>query len=165
MIYQLNEMMEQLLASAVDEETGELTMTDEELAERMNTLRIEFDDQVDSLASEIKNLKAEAEAIKAEKLALADRQKKTENRLERMKRLMAYLLAGQKWKNGRHSISYRKSYPVVIDDGFLEWAEMNAPGLLKVEVSPRKDDIKKALMNGTVFEFAHLDESSNIQIK
>ena len=83
-----------------------------------------------------------------------------------MKRLLFWLLQGEKWKNARHTISYRKSAELVLDDDFIPWAEVNAPGLLRFkEPEPMKDEIKMAIKNGTFFDHAHLEEKTNIQIK
>lgn len=168
MIYPLDAQISLALSQAYDPETGELLegVSEEELFEEIQRISEDFDTTVDSIASEIKNLVAEAEAVKEEKKKLADRQSKLENRTEQMKRLLAYLLQGAAWKNGRHKIGYRKSSVVVIDDGFVEWAEQNAPALLNYkEPEPRKQDIANALKAGFLFDYAHLEQKNNIQIK
>lgn len=167
MIYPINEMIDRLLAEAVDEETGELLFTDEELEEKIEALQMNFDDKIDSLACAVKNLKAEVSDIREEKLKLAKRQANVEKELERTKRFLAYLLKGDKFKNGRHSISYRKSVEVVIDnDSFLTWAEQNAPELLiQREPDPDKRAIKAAIEEGTLVRYASLRENNNIQVR
>ena len=165
MIYPLNDMMEKLLASAVDEETGELLFTDEEMEERMNALKIEFEDRVDSIVSEIKNLDAEAEAIKAEKISLGERQKRVENQRDRLKRFLAYLLHGEGWHNGRHKVYFKSSETVEVDAEFVSWAEKEAPGLIRTKVEADRDAIKRAIKSGTEFLHAHLEPHSSVVIQ
>ena len=165
MIYRLDDQIEQALESAYDPETGELLIPEEEMFAQIEKITADFELLIDNIASDVKNLKAEAADVKDEKMKLAKRQAQLENRAERAKRLLAYLLKGEKWKNGRHTVSYRRSDELVVDDQFIEWASMNAPGLLKLEPEVRKTDVKNAIKNGTVFEFAHIEQKNNIQVK
>lgn len=165
MIYRLDEQIERAIASAYDPDTGELLIPEEEMFQQIENIKADFDTLIDSIASDVKNLKAEAADVKDEKMRLAKRQMHLEARTERAKRLLAYLLHGEKWKNGRHNVTYRKSEELVIDDDFVEWASLNAPGLLKLEPEVRKNDVKNAIKRGTVFEFAHIEQKNNIQIK
>ena len=165
MIYRLDEQIERAIASAYDHDTGELLISEEEMFQQIENIKADFDTLIDSIASDVKNLKAEAADVKDEKMRLAKRQMHLEARAERAKRLLAYLLHGEKWKNGRHNVTYRKSEELVIDDDFVEWASLNAPGLLKLEPEVRKTDVRNAIKRGTVFEFAHIEQKNNIQIK
>ena len=65
-IYEINEE----ILNCIDLETGEIIDID-----RLNDLQLERDAKIENVACWIKELKAEAEAIKAEKLVLAERQK------------------------------------------------------------------------------------------
>lgn len=166
MIYQLlDERITQALNDAYDPETGELLIPEEELFAKIRDIEEDHDRLLDTIASEMKNLYAEAAAVKGEKMALADRQSRLEKKAERLKRLLAWLLQGETWKNARHAISYRKSAELVIDDGFVEWAEAFAPGLLRITEEPRKDEIKRAIKEGKYFDLAHIEEKQNIQVK
>lgn len=166
MIYPLDAQISLALSQAYDPETGELVITEEELLEEIQRINQDRDVTIDSIACEVKNLRAEAEAVKEEKKKLADRQAKIEAREARAERLLAFLLQGERWKNGRHNISYRKSSTVVIEDGFVDWALDNAPDLLTYkDPEPRKQDIAKALKDGFLFDYAHLEQHNNIQIK
>ena len=165
MLYRLDDAINNALESAYDPETGELLTSEEELFKAVQGATEEFDELVDSVACSVKNYDSEAAAIAAEVKNLTERKRIAENKRDRAKRLLAWLLAGQKWQNGRHKIGYRKSETVVLDDEFMEWAEREAPGLLKIEMEPRKAEIKNALKNGVVFEHAHLEEKNNIQVR
>lgn len=167
MIYQpLDDRIHAVLENAYDPETGELLIPEEDLFEEIQNIHDDHEVILDSVTCELKDLLAEASAVKAEKMKLAARQSQLEKRAERMKRLLFWLLQGEKWKNARHTISYRKSSELVLDDDFIPWAEVNAPGLLRFkEPEPMKDEIKMAIKNGTFFDHAHLEEKINIQIK
>lgn len=168
MIYRLDELIEKELAVFYDPETGEVLdgVTPESMAETVALLAADYDLKIDSIASEIKNLKAEAQDIKDEKMNLAKRQGVVERRMEHMKRLLAYLLGGEKWKNGKHSISYRKSDKLVMDDeeSLREWCKVNGRGFLK-EPEMMLGDIKIAIRNGENIPFAHIEDFNNIQIR
>lgn len=166
MIYPMNQMIQALLEKAVDEETGELKYTEEQLEQQVQELQMEFDEKVDAVASALKNYKAEASDIKDEKLRLANRQKSAENSRERAKRFLGYLLQGEKFKNARHNIYYTKSKELVIDDeeGLLAWAKANAPGFLN-EPTIRVDDLKYAITNGLDCPFAHIQTNTNMVVR
>ena len=165
-IYPISEAIENLLASAVDEETGEVLLTEEELQEQLERLQIDFDQKIVELRNAYINLTAEAAALKAEKLNLAERQSKAEKAAERTKRFLAYLLKGEKFQSGVCKIGWRKSEELVCDDGFVEWASEHCPYYLNFrQPEPRKADLKQAIKQGTKFQFVSLVEKNNIQIK
>lgn len=168
MIYRLDDQIAIALETAYDPDTGELLdgITDEDLCQMVKDITADFDTKIDSIASDVKNLDAEAEALAVEIANLTERKRRVVNRRDRDKRLLAYLLNGQKWKNERHSISFRRSEEVVVDEDFIEWAEAYAPGLLNVKPpEPRKQEIKNAIKAGTYFDHAHLEEHNNIVIQ
>lgn len=168
MIYRLDDMIAQALESFYDPDTGELLegITDEDMANKIAQLAADYDLKIDSIASEIKNLKAEAMDIREEKIRLAKRQMTVEKRMERTKRLLAYLLAGEKWKNGKHNISYRKSDRLVVEDevDLLEWCKAHGRGFLK-EPEMMLGDIKLAIRRGDTIPFAHIEDQNNILIR
>lgn len=168
MIYRLDDKIAIALETAYDPDTGELLdgITDDYLCQLVRDIKADFDTKIDAIASDVKNLDAEAEAIAAEIANLTERKRRVINRRERDKRLLAYLLDGQKWKNERHNISFRRSEEVVVDEDFVEWASTYAPGLLNIKPpEPRKQEIKNAIKTGTYFEHAHLEEHNNIVIQ
>ena len=170
MTYPVDIQMEMLLASFVDEETGEITATDEEMQEAIETLRMDFDKCIIQLRNSFKNdalnasiVEAEAKVLRDEAMQTQKRANAIKNRAERTKRFIAYLLNGEKFDKDGVKISYRKSDVCVIEDGFLKWAIENAPELLKVEA--RTSEIKNVINSGIGVEFAHIETRNNIQIK
>lgn len=131
--------------------------------EKLDALTMERNSKVSNIACWIKDLKAEAEAIKAEKQNLDKRQKVAENKAASLREYLAGFLNGEKYKDARVSISYRKSTAVQIDE------DMDIKRLpeeyLKVTVEPSKTAIKEALTNGVAVEGCTLIENNNIQIR
>ena len=150
--------IEQAILETVDQETGEIIDID-----RLNALEMARDTKISNVACWIKDLKAEAEAIKAEKQALDKRQKAAENKAERLKEWLQGILQGEKFKDSRCSISYRKSERVDFSDSF----DMDSlPDYMKkVTVEPKKTEIKDYLKTGATIEGVTLVESNNIQIR
>lgn len=131
--------------------------------EKLDALTMERNTKVSNIACWIKDLKAEAEAIKAEKQNLDKRQKVAENKAASLRDYLAGFLNGEKYKDARVSISYRKSTAVQIAE------DMDIKRLpeeyLKVTVEPSKTAIKEALTNGVAVEGCTLIENNNIQIR
>ena len=139
-IYEINEE----ILNCIDLETGEIIDID-----RLNDLQLERDAKIENVACWIKELKAEAEAIKAEKLALAERQKVAENKAESLKKWLAYALDGQKFKTSKCSISYRKSESVeVTEEGLNNLMQEHDELLTYKAPEPNKKAIKDALKDG-----------------
>jgi len=151
-LYQINEE----IMNCLDEETGEII--DEN---KLEELQIAFDEKVENIGCWIKNLLAEAEAIKQEKLKLADRQKAAENKATSLKNYLANALGGSKFNTPKVAISFRKSTSVAITsliDIPNEYLKFKEPEVNKTE-------LKKAILAGKEVKGAELIESQNIQIK
>ena len=138
-IYEIdNEIM-----SCIDMETGEVIDTD-----KLNELQMERDEKIENVALWIKELKAEAEAIKNEKQALADRKRVAENKVESLKNWLAYVLNGEKFKTAKCSISYRNSESVEVTEEGLEALMREHEDLLTYKTpEPNKEAIKDAIKN------------------
>ena len=140
----------------VDEETGEILN-----AEDLDNLELEKNEKIEQLCLWIKNLKSDASAYKAEKDSFAKKQKAAENKAESIKNYIAYILAGDKFKTDRVTVSYRKSEQVeclnksLVDDDYLRFKE---PELDKAK-------IKKALKDGVKVDGCMLVERQNMNIK
>lgn len=150
--------IEQEIMECIDQETGEVIDLD-----RLNALEMERDRKISNVACWIKDLKAEAEAIKAEKQALDKRQKAAENKAESLKTWLQSILQGEKFKDSRCAISYRKSERVDFADNFN--FDTLPDYMKKVTIEPRKTEIKDYLKTGATIEGVELVESSNIQIR
>ena len=149
------------ILDCIDLETGEVID-----AERLDALNMERDAKIENLACWIKDLKAEAEAIKAEKQALAERQRVAENKAESLKKWLAYALDGQKFGTAKCAISFRNTESVEVTDEGLE-ALMKEHGdlLTYKKPEPNKTAIKQALKDGLTVAGVELVRNTNVIIK
>lgn len=151
-LYEIN----QAIMECVDLETGEIIDT-----EQLDKLTMEREAKLENVACWIKELKAEAEALKAEKMAFAKRQQVAENKMESLKKYLAYALDGQAFKTVRASVTFRKSQAVEIadiyklDENYLRYKEPEAD----------KTAIKEALKAGQTVAGATLVENTSVIIK
>lgn len=150
------------ITALIDTETGEVT--DEEA---FDALQMERDVKVENIGLLLKNTVAEAKAIKEEEQVLSARRKTAENKVERLKNLLAYALNGDKFSSPRLKVSYRKSSTVELAEGFTDWAEVHADDLLTYsEPKPNKTAIKEAIKDGRVpDDLATIETHENISIK
>ena len=148
--------IDQAILKCIDVETGEVID-----AEQLDKLQMERDEKIENVACWIKDLKAEAEALKAEKMAFAERQKVTENKMESLKKWLAYALDGQAFKTVRASVSFRMTDKVEVadiyklDENFVRYREPEAD----------KDAIKKAIKAGQEVAGATLVKNTSVIIK
>lgn len=171
MIYPKNEMIETLMESAIDAETGELSYTEEELAEKIAAIEIEFDEKIKALRNSYLSDMLDADCIAAEAGALwkiwqetSKRAAAKKNRAERTKRFIAWLLKGEKFDKDGAKVSYTVRRNTVFDDGFIDWAKANAPEYLK-EPEIRKADVTAAIKSGKQLEYVHEEPKTYINIK
>ena len=147
------------ILNCIDEETGEIIDID-----ALDALNMERDAKIEGVVCWIKDLKAEAEALKAEKQALADRQKSAENKAESLKKWLAFALNGQKFSSPKAAVSFRKSQSVEITD-INALAMENDDLIIYQEPKPDKTAIKKAIKDGRTVNGAELVENVNVIIK
>ena len=152
-LYEINEA----IMNTIDLETGEITDFD-----KFEALQMERDEKIENIALWVKNLTSEAEALKAEEKAFAERRKRAENKAESLKRYLDSALNGQKFSTTKVAINYRKSTAVEVDE-----SKLPAKWLREIPATHVVDraEIAKALKAGEAIEGAKLVENNNIQIK
>ena len=148
--------IDQAILNCIDLETGEIIDT-----EQLDKLTMEREAKLENVACWIKELKAEAEALKAEKMAFAKRQQVAENKMESLKKYLAYALDGQAFKTTRASVTFRKSQAVEIDDIY----KLDENYLRYKEPEADKTAIKEALKQGKTVAGATLVENTSVIIK
>ena len=148
--------IENAILDCVDKETGEIIDVD-----RLEELELERDSKVEGICLWIKNLKAEVEALKAEKDAFAHRQKVAENKMESLKRYISGYLDGTAFESTRVKVSFRKSEALEIEEGAVIPEEF----LRYIEPEVKKADLKNALKLGKHIDGVSIVERKNIQIK
>lgn len=148
-----------------DEETGEVTDIDqfEALKAEIDGLQMAREQKISNVACWIKNLTAEAEAIKAEKQNLAKRQQALENKAANLKKYLEYALHGEKFEDARCKISYRSSESITFAEGF-DYSKLPEE-FQKVTVEPRKTELKKAIKEGQGFAGVFLQKNISTIIK
>ena len=148
--------IDQAILGCIDLETGEII--DKEM---LDQLEMDREAKIENVACWIKELKAEAEALKAEKMAFAKRQQVAENKMESLKNWLAYALNGQAYESTRASVSFRKSQVVEVadiwklDENYLRYKEPEAD----------KTAIKEVLKAGQTVAGATLVENTSVIIK
>lgn len=147
------------ITSCVDPETGEILDL-----EWLNQLQMERNRKIENILLWIKNLESDAEQIKAEEKALADRRKAAEKKAESLRGYVASVLDGEKFQTAKVAVTYRKSDAVVVDD--IETMQEICDDYLTYEdPKPNKAKIKAALKNGLPVPGCHLEERNNMVIR
>lgn len=148
--------IDEAILGCIDQETGEVVDP-----EKLNALQIERDAKLEGVALWIKDLTAEAAALKSEKQAFSDRQKTAENKVESLKKWLADALAGEKFSTTKVAVSFRKTKSVQVTDIFA----ISESFLKYAEPTPDKTAIKKAIEAGQDVKGAQLVEGLSLSIK
>lgn len=128
---------------------------------------MERDTKVENIACCIKNLTADAKALKEEEAALSTRRKTNEKKVERLKDYLTYALRGEKFQTAKCAVSFRKSSAVEVDDCFVEWAQTSGNEDLLRYKQPEVDKtaIKARLTSGEEIPCARFVQNMSITIK
>ena len=140
----------------IDEETGEILNFDE-----LDALQLEKNTKVENICLLIKNLRSDAEAYKNEKNSFEQKRKQAENKADRLTAYVQYILAGDKFKSSKVSVSYRKSEKIICPD----LLEVEPDYLRYKEPELDKKKIKDAIKAGVEVKGCQLVERQNVQIK
>ena len=153
--------IDQNIMALIDED-GEITNP-----EAFNALQLSRTEKIEGIACWIKNLKADAAAIKAEEDALAERRRTIENKIKSLSEFLSNTLAGQKFSTPRVSVSYRtsKALEIADNDTFVAWASMFNPSLLRIKRDPDKKAITDAINGGMDVPGAQIVERKSMQVK
>ena len=154
------------ILDCVDQETGEILD-----AEKLDALQMEREQKLEGVALCIKDLKAEAEAVKAEADRLTARKKAVDNKIDGLKNWLIYALDGGRLQTPRCKVylTHNQRLAVADEPGLVEYL-MNTltyrDQFLKFsEPELKKDAIKKALKDGDVIPGAVLEETESVVIK
>ena len=147
----------------VDPETGELK--DYAAFEELQLAR---DEKIENVAMWVKDLKAQANAIREEEQNLFERRKVLEKKAERLKQYLEMALEGQSFSSPKCAVSFRRSSAVEIEDQdmLVEWAERNGiESMLKKTITVNKKEVANFMKTGIAVPGASAKENWNIQIK
>lgn len=142
----------------VDTESGEIIDL-----EAIAALEMERDKKIENLGCWYKNLLSDAEALKAQKNAFAEREKAAKAKAESLRGFLGRYLNGKKFETAKVAMSFRKSEAVEFDAKCIgdvpeEFLKFKDPELDKVAV-------KKAIKAGETVPGCELVQRQNLQIK
>lgn len=156
--------IDKAITDLADPETGEITDF-----EALDNLQMARDQKIENIACYYKNLVSDAEAIKAEKDALTERQKAAENKAARLKEYLSYALRGEKFSTPKCAVTFRKTTSVNVDNpsAAIEWAEMNGHKECVRYKAPEisKSELGKVLKTGQEVPGAALVEGLSVGVK
>ena len=168
----LYELTDQYNAFVEAVENGEIE-DEQAITDTLEAIEEAFDEKAEHIALLIKNMSAEAEAIKAETAKLTARAKTKENTVERLRTYLGnhLLMIGQeKLETARCKLTFRKSESVIVADEqrLLDACRNSGIDGLAQTVETVKFDktaIKKAIKDGTALDGAYIEVKKNLQIK
>ena len=147
------------ITSCVDPETGEILDL-----EWLNKLQMDRSRKIENILLWIKNLESDAEQIKAEEKALADRRKAAEKKAESLRGYISDVLQGEKFSSPKVAVTWRKSEAVIVDDVEM-MEELSDDYLIYDDPKPDKTKIKAALKDGVRIPGCHLEKRNNMVIR
>lgn len=163
-LYEIEQAYIEALEGCMDLETGEI-IDQAKFDEVQEQYCRDKASKIENIMCLIKNKKSMADAVKTEKLKLADRQRVLENEVESLSNYLSAILGGEQYECAKGRVSFRKSESVEIDlekfvtnEGWTDFVKYQDPKF-------NKADIKAAIKEGKKFEGAVLVEKNNIQIK
>lgn len=157
--------IDQEILDCVDMETGEIIDP-----EKLTALQMERDRKLEGVALWIKDLNAEAEAVKAEADKLTARKKSLDNKIAGLKKWLLYALDGEKLNTPRCNVYQMRSTRLnVVNEvalvNFIQTLKEPEQFLRFKEPELKKDDIKKALKDGIELPGAALETTEGLVIK
>lgn len=160
-LYEINPIIDAILERgfAVSEETGEYWDMDD-----LDSLDMLLEDKLEATGCYIKNLTAEANAIKAEEESFAKRRKALEARVDRLKDYMVREMehAGKKSvETTLCKLTTRFSERVMVDEDALPKTYTRSTTTVK----PDKTAIKKAIKLGMIVPGAALVKSTSLTVR
>jgi predicted aconitase len=142
----------------IDPDTGEVADF-----ERLAEMSAAMEQKKENVALYIKNLTAEADALKTEKDALAEREKVKRAQVDRLSDYLSRFLAGEAYETAKVKCSFRKSTVCMVEDevAFLK----RYPKYKKIQTKLSLQDVKDALKTGVTLKGASLVDKYNLQVR
>ena len=124
------------------------------------------DTKLENIGLWIKDLKAEAAAIKAEIASQQERAKAAERKAERLAGYLEAVLAGNKFSTPKLSVSWRKSQAVAFEEDEAAFCAGHPDyTITKTEVRPDRKALLADLKAGARIDGAYIEERMNMQIR
>ena len=157
--------IDQAILDCVDMETGEIIDP-----EKLTALQMERERKLEGVALWVKDLSAEAAAVKEEADKLTARKKALDNKITSLKTWLLWALGGDKLKTPRCNVYQTHSQKVVIDDekALIDMFMSSPSGekfLRMKDPEIDKNALKDSMKQGYEYEFAHLEDTESVVIK
>lgn len=158
--------IDQDILSCVDQETGEILDT-----EKLDALQMEREEKLENIALWVKDLTAEANAVKEEADKLTARKRALDNKITALKSWLLIALDGEKLKTPRCNVyqTHNTRVNVIDEQSVTNWIQTNCKEpeqFLKFSLPEiRKDALKKAIKEGTEIPGAYLEATESVVIK
>ena len=158
--------IDQEILECVDMETGEILDP-----EKLDALQMERERKLEGVTLWIKDLTAEAEAVKAEADKLSTRKKSLDNKIASLKNWLLYALGGEKLKTPRCNVYQTHNTKLnVIDEqsvvNYIQTHYQEPEQFLKFSLPEiRKDAVKAELKAGKEIPGAALETTESVVIK
>lgn len=166
-LYELSDQMYSLLAKMEEpapEDPEERELWEIACQDTLTMLLDDFAEKAEGYGCVLKQLQADAEALKGEERRLSSRRKAIENNIERMREAMksAMLLTGQKKvKTELFSFGVSPRLDLVIDADVTEIPD----DLVRVKAEPDKTAIKAFLKENPDCGFAHFEPAYTLTVR
>lgn len=150
----------------IDKETGEIN------TDMLDRLELTFYEKSENIVKYIKNLSAEAKALKEQEEIFNQRRKAAENKAARLKEYLAqamnysgidkldFICGKAQFKVNPPSVTIEN------EDEFFKWAQVNAEDLLRFKAPEiNKAELKDRLKAGENIPFVSLKQDRSLTIK
>ena len=158
--------IDQDILDCVDMETGEIVDI-----EKLNALQMERGKKLEGVALLVKDLKAEADAVKAEADKLTARKKALDNKIDGLKNWLLFALNGEKLKTPRCNVyqTHNTKLNVIDEQSTVNWIQTHCKEpeeFLRFTLPEiRKDAVKAELKAGKEIPGVTLEETESVVIK
>lgn len=169
-LYEINADVERLLdeestlrldnGQAVDTESGEVFS----LAERLEALQLEKEQKVESVALYAGDIIERKAALDARIKALQDVSKGLQKQIDGLTNYILFATENSGLETSNVLVKVKKNAPKTIIENEAELPECFIRTVTKVETSPDKTAIKKAIQAGEIVPGAHLENSYSVTI-
>lgn len=158
-LYKMTTEYLELLALLEDPDVSEETIRD-----TLTMVLEDIGDKVEDYGKVLKQMEADRDALKAEKMRLAARQQAIENGIERLRDGIksAMLITNQKkLKTGLFTfgLTTRKKLVLDVDEEAVPWE------FAKVTVKPDTKKITEAMNKGDDIDWAHFEEAESLTVR
>ena len=159
-LYELTDQYNQLQSMIEDGEVDAATLQDTLLG-----IECDIEDKADNISKMVKNLEAEAEALKTEKTRLAQKQQSMENKVANIKNYLHVQMAAMgkdKIKGSIFTVSIEKNNPslIISDD-----AEIPMQYWKQIEPVVDREALLKDVKAGAFYKGVQIQQTKGIRIR